>query len=85
MTDPIYRAQEATRLLGEPLLVEAKEAIERQIFNELKLVKGWEGDDKRRALCMKAQLLDELWQHLQSVITTGKQADRRSAGLARVP
>lgn len=75
--DRIWRGNEAKRLLDEPLLKEAFDAVERDTVNELKRMPIWEADRKRRDLVHRLQLLEDVRQHLQAVIAAGKQVAAR--------
>lgn len=70
-----FRAAEARRLLDEPLLNEALDALERAAIEELLAVKGyWRADKRRRMLADRVNVVRELRARLKSVIAMGDQA-----------
>lgn len=74
MNETSHRAREAERLLREPLLIEAFDAIESKIVQELRLT-DTSARDKMRDLVITMQLLGALKSHLNSHIETGKLAE----------
>lgn len=77
--DPVYLAQEANRIMTDPRLVAARDAVEAGIINDLRRLKpSREFDEQRQALCLKLQVIEDVWSQLRSVITTGQIAAKRS-------
>lgn len=75
------RVSEARRLLDEPLLNEALEAIERRSIEEmLKLPMG--ADRKRRILTDRVRVIRAIRAHLQAIIVTGEETLRKPLRLA---
>lgn len=78
-----FRAAEARRLLDEPLLNEAFDAIERAAIEDMLAVKGyWRADRRRRMLADRVNAVRELRARLKSVIAMGDQAAKGGMRLA---
>lgn len=78
MDDIAFRASEANRLLNEPLLVEAFEKVERELFKALIAPNATDADRARDAAQIRA--IRDVRAHLETVIRTGKsQMARRGA------
>jgi hypothetical protein len=77
LTDKDRRASEAERLLSEPLLNEALSKIEADSVNEMLSCHFWQ-DKKRRMLADRINTVRAFKKHLQSVILTGREANRRT-------
>lgn len=73
--ETIHRAQEAARLLSEPLLQEALELIERDAIERV-VAATHDQDDVRRYEALRVAVAREVRDQLRSVITTGQQAAR---------
>ena len=71
MNKDLVRAEDAKRLLSEPLLQEAFSAVESAIFNELRRVDVG-AQDKQQNLIVTLQLLGKLKNHLENVVRTGQ-------------
>jgi hypothetical protein len=72
------RAQEAKRLLDEPLLIEAFASIEADAIEEILTTND---DDTRRVLADRVNAIRALRAHLQAVIAKDVQ-DSRTRGIA---
>ena len=73
MSPEIRRAEEAERLMNEPLLKEAFQTIEAAIVERMK--RADVGDAKQHQdLIVTLQLLGKVKQHIKTVIDTGKMA-----------
>lgn len=77
----IYRAAEADRLLHEPLLVEALDAIEKQAIDEILTAPFWQ-DRKRRHATERARVIRDIRRRLRAAITDGMQASRMAPPVA---
>jgi hypothetical protein len=78
------RANEARRLLDEPLLKEAFDTIERDTIEAMLRVPGlpvW-ADRKRRRLADQVNTIRVIRSYLEHVITAGKQAEREPSNIA---
>lgn len=73
MNKEISRAEEAKRLLAEPLLQESFTAVESAIFAELRRVNVG-AHDAQRDLVVTLQLLGKLKGYLESIVLTGQMA-----------
>ena len=71
MNKEIIRAEDAKRIMSEPLLQESFSAVESAIFNELRRVDVG-AQDKQRDLIVTLQLLGKLKGYLEQVILTGQ-------------
>ena len=71
MNKDLVRAEDAKRVLSEPLLQEAFSAVESAIFNELRRVDVG-AQDKQQNLIVTLQLLGKLKNHLENVVRTGQ-------------
>ena len=71
MNKEIQRAEEAKRVLAEPLLQEAFLAVESAIFTELRRVDVG-ARDRQRDLVVTLQLLGKLKQYLENTMLTGE-------------
>lgn len=67
------RAEDAERLLNDPLMVEAFQTIESAIIDRMKLLDVG-ATDAQRNLIVTLQLLGKVRQHIEQVIVTGKLA-----------
>lgn len=77
--DPVYLGQEANRIMNDPRLVAAREAVEARLVADLKATPpSREFDEKRQALCLKLQVIEDVWAQLRSVILSGQIAAKRS-------
>ncbi len=81
MNKEIQRAEEAKRVLAEPLLQEAFTSLESAILSELKRVDVG-AQDKQKNLVVTLQLLGKLKGYLENVVLTGQmvaiQEERQS-------
>jgi hypothetical protein len=75
------RASEAERLMREPLLIDAFDAIEARIVQELR-VTDVSARDKMRDLVVTMQLLGALRKHINTHIETGKLAELAKPSLS---
>jgi hypothetical protein len=73
MNPEIRRADDAERLLSEPLMKEAFDAVESTLIAHIKRVAVGDSD-AQRDLIVSLQLLGKVRGYLQSVIDTGKMA-----------
>jgi hypothetical protein len=74
------RGEQARRLLSDPLLIEAFEAVEGNL--RAAWIATGEGQDRERErLWLMVKLLGRLKAHLTGVLETGKLADRQLAAL----
>ena len=71
MNKELIRAEDAKRVLSEPLLQEALSAVESAIFNELRRVDVG-AQDKQRNLVVTLQLLGKLKGYLENLVLTGQ-------------
>ena len=71
MNKEIQRAEEAKRVLAEPLLQESFTAVESAIFTELRRVDVG-ARDRQRDLVVTLQLLGTLKQYLENTMLTGE-------------
>lgn len=71
MNKDLVRAEDAKRVLAEPLLQEAFSAVESAIFNELRRVDVG-AQDKQRDLIVTLQLLGKLKGYLENIVLTGQ-------------
>jgi hypothetical protein len=71
MNKEIQRAEEAKRVLAEPLLQESFTAVESAIFTELRRVDVG-ARDRQRDLVVTLQLLGKLKQYLENTMLTGE-------------
>lgn len=69
----IRRAEDAKRLMSEPLLVEAFEKVEEALIQRLKQVDVG-ATDAHRNLIVTLQLLGKVKQYIEQVIVSGKLA-----------
>ncbi len=81
MNPDIRRAEDAKRVLAEPLLQEAFTSLESAILSELKRVDVG-AQDKQKNLVVTLQLLGKLKGYLENVVLTGQmvaiQEERQS-------
>jgi hypothetical protein len=77
--DKEHRANEAKRLLGEPILNEALAAMERQALEEILAAKGKDADQARREAADRIKVIRGLKDHLQVAVMQDKQANRPSS------
>lgn len=79
-----HRAGEARRLLDEPLLNEALDAIERAAIEEMLAVKGflWSAERRRRGLADRVNTIREFRARLRTMIAVGEQTARGGQKLA---
>jgi hypothetical protein len=77
MTDEerMRRGEEARRILNEPLLIEAFDAIERSAVNELVSV-PLENDALRRCLTERIRVIRDLKSNLETTIALGDQVKK---------
>ena len=68
MIDPVARSLDAARLLGEPLLKEAFEAIEKTIIDKLR----GPANGHELELVMALRLTGQIKGWIQGVVQTGK-------------
>lgn len=81
--EEIRRGREAERILAEPLLKEAFEAIEGAILTGMRRVDVG-ARDAQRDLIVTLQLMDKLRGHLKTHMQTGKLAEMtKQESLAR--
>lgn len=73
MNEEIRRAEEARRLLEEPLLKEAFEAVEGTLLAEIRRVDVG-AMEKQRDLIVSLQLLHKVRAYISSVVETGNLA-----------
>lgn len=74
------RAQEAQRILDEPLFQEAFDLIEAQAIEEMLSIKGWRWGDKRRRLAAeRINVIRGIKSHLMGIVVRGKQVSRPKA------
>ena len=73
MNDEIRRGEEAQRLLDEPILKEAFEAVEAALIDGIKRVDVGSAD-AQRDLVVSLQLLGKVKRYIEQVATTGKMA-----------
>lgn len=77
----IHRAQEAQRLLDEPLLNQALDALfDQQLRNMLKL--GATEDEPRYRAAVAMQVIESFRSALQDAIMDGRQAAQRPRAVA---
>jgi hypothetical protein len=75
--DDAWRAGEANRLLNEPLLTEALDAVEAEAVEKMvEAPRTPEGDIERRMMADRVQAIRDLRAHLNAAITLGRQASR---------
>ena len=73
MNEEIRRGEEAQRLLDEPILKEAFEAIELTFIDKLKRIDVG-ATEAQRDLIVSLQLLNKVKKYIEDVATTGKMA-----------
>jgi hypothetical protein len=73
MNEEIRRGEEAQRLLDEPILKEAFEAIELTFIDKLKRIDVG-ATEAQRDLIVSLQLLNKVKKYIEEVATTGKLA-----------
>lgn len=81
MTDHVYRGQEAARLLSDPFLKEIFAELEKDYLEQaMTRVDDTSvmADEQRRRLLLRVQCLRDVRQHLQSLVTTGKETAKRA-------
>lgn len=81
MANTTHRAQEARRLLDEPLLKEALDRIEQDTVEEILRLPFW-ADRKRRMLTDRIRVIRGMRDHLRSVILTGEENSRKPRPVA---
>ena len=73
MNEEIRRGEEAQRLLDEPILKEAFEAIELTFIDKLKRIDVG-ATEAQRDLIVSLQILNKVKKYIEDVATTGKMA-----------
>jgi hypothetical protein len=80
--DHVVRANRATQLLEDPLLIEMFAQAEQAAYAELLSARGWGADRKRRALVERINIIREIPDHLRTVVALGQTASRTRPGVA---
>jgi hypothetical protein len=78
--DELDRAEQARRIVEDPLFVEAFERLERECFEGWKS-SGWKDTDKREALYRQMKALDDARTRLTAAMEGGKVARALAAKL----
>jgi hypothetical protein len=74
------RAQEAQRILDEPLFQEALALIEASALEDMLSITGWRwGDKRRRIAAERINVIRGIKSHLMTIVVQGKQAARPRA------
>ena len=74
-----HQANEASRLLNDPVLMAAFDEIERRALDEFKALPIWASRRRFVSAQVKIQAIRDVKASLRSVIETGKGAAKRSA------
>lgn len=75
--DAKHRADYARRLMDDPVLNEALDALERQAIEDLLRAPFWR-DRHRRILADRVRAIRGIREHLRAVITAGETRARRT-------
>ena len=74
MNPEIKRAEEAKRVLAEPLLIEAFEGLELAVIEQMRRVDVGDAD-RQRDLIVTLQAARKVQRYLADIVTTGKMVE----------